>query len=289
MGRIAFLGTPSVAVPVLRALASACAVEAVFCNQDKPQGRGRHVEAPPVKQAAQALGVGKVFVHLIGATENTYQQLSLVYPSLLAAPDPCADESLMKTLDCVLIGCGLGQSQASLDCFTKVLHQSKTYRFPLVIDADALNLLAVHRDRLSLLEAKDVITPHPLEAARLLGSTVREVEANRFLAGRQLSQRYGCVSLLKGPGSVISPAPTQGTSQWVAPLGSPALAIGGSGDVLAGMIASLMAQSYECSIAAGIGVYLHAQTASKWSEMSGAHCALMVEHLPKLVNEYIAC
>ena len=57
MGRVAFLGTPAVAVPVLRALASACAVEAVFCNPDKPQGRGRHLEAPPVKRAAEALGL----------------------------------------------------------------------------------------------------------------------------------------------------------------------------------------------------------------------------------------
>ena len=161
-------------------------------------------------QGAQTLGAGKVFVHLLGASPEAYQSLSIQYPSLLAYADLSDLEKSLSVIDCVVIGCGLGQSDFALSLLSNICATCRGQNIPMVVDADALNLLAKHPDQVRL-GVRDVMTPHPLEAARLLASEIRQVESNRFVAGAQLSQLYGCVSLLKGPGSIISQT-AQGTN-----------------------------------------------------------------------------
>jgi NAD(P)H-hydrate epimerase len=124
---------------------------------------------------------------------------------------------------------------------------------PAVVDADALNLLA--RDPLAL-PAHSVLTPHPGEAARLLGIDTVAVGNDRFAAVRAIAGRFGAVAVLKGAGTLI--AAPDGTVA-VCPWGNPGMASGGMGDVLTGVIAGLLAQGVDAWDAACAGVALHAR------------------------------
>ncbi len=131
------------------------------------------------------------------------------------------------------VGCGLGQTEDVLP----VLDAFRRAACPVVWDADALNLLAAHVDMLPL-KAADGITPHPGEAARLLGCTVPQVTGDTLEAARRLREKCGCHVLLKGARTVM----TDGAYTAVNRFGSPAMAKGGSGDVLTGMLCGLVAQ-----------------------------------------------
>lgn len=157
-------------------------------------------------------------------------------------------EPLLQRCSVVAIGPGLGQGAWGKSLFESTLLSNK----PLVVDADALNLLAQHPQQ----HIKRVLTPHPGEAARLLDQTVEEIQSDRFTAAKRLQQRYGGVIALKGAGTVIhSPGcrPPAVCSQ-----GNPGMATGGSGDVLTGVIAGLIAQGLDLQDAAETGVCVHA-------------------------------
>ena len=121
-----------------------------------------------------------------------------------------------------------------------------------VLDADALNLLASSG---RCLRGQDVATPHPGEAARLLGITTSEVQRDRFAAAQALQARLGCTLVLKGAGSIIASA---GQPPSVICAGNPGMAVGGMGDVLTGIIAALLAQGMAAGDAALAGALLHA-------------------------------
>ena len=155
--------------------------------------------------------------------------------------------ALLESASVLLIGPGLGRSAWAQSLLSVVLEASQ----PRVIDADALNCLAgepVSFDR-------QVLTPHPGEAARLLGQTVKQVQSDRFTAARAISRQYGGTAVLKGAGSLVQPA--DGLPQ-VCAAGNPGMATAGSGDVLAGVIAALLAQGMDCEAAAVAGVCAHA-------------------------------
>ncbi|MGF1757477.1 NAD(P)H-hydrate dehydratase [Photobacterium sagamiensis] len=151
--------------------------------------------------------------------------------------------------DVVVIGPGLGQSDWSQALFF-YLHgcEKKT-----VIDADGLNLLSFSPDY----KNNRIITPHPGEAARLLGTTVKEVEADRFRAVRSLQQKYGGVAVLKGAGTLIY----DGQQLWICSEGNPGMATGGMGDVLSGIIGALLGQGLSLPDAACAGVWIHSKAA----------------------------
>jgi ADP-dependent NAD(P)H-hydrate dehydratase / NAD(P)H-hydrate epimerase len=148
----------------------------------------------------------------------------------------------------VVIGPGLGQGAFAQSLWPRVC----ALKLPMVIDADALNLIARDRTPPPL---GSILTPHPLEAARLLNRPVADIEANRPLAARALAQQYGAVVVLKGAGTLI--AAPDGTLA-VNTLGNPGMATAGAGDVLAGVIAALCAQGLAPFDAARFGVYAHA-------------------------------
>ena len=127
---------------------------------------------------------------------------------------------------------------------------------PLVLDADGLNLLAEAEAAPRRFVTPIVLTPHPGEAARLLGVDTTEVERDRFAAARLLAQRHHAVVVLKGAGSLIADA--NGRLD-VCPWGNPGMASGGMGDLLTGIIAALMAQGCDPWQAACLGVGLHAR------------------------------
>jgi hydroxyethylthiazole kinase-like uncharacterized protein yjeF len=138
----------------------------------------------------------------------------------------------------------------------------------LVLDADALNSIATDAQLESFLKARPsknlltVLTPHPLEAARLLGISAAEIQHNRLAAAEQLAQRMGCTVVLKGSGSIIA---SPGERSVINPTGNARLATAGTGDVLAGMIGALLAAGVSTAHQASCeAVYEHGLKADRW-------------------------
>lgn len=155
--------------------------------------------------------------------------------------------ALLDMARVVAIGPGLGQDEWAHALFARVLAGDK----PLVVDADALNLLA--QDPRALPDA--ILTPHPGEAARLLGCSTADIQADRYRCAQALAERFHAVVVLKGAGSIVT-APGQAPRLIAA--GNPGMAVGGMGDLLTGIIASLRAQGLAAFDAAAAGALLHA-------------------------------
>lgn len=176
--------------------------------------------------------------------------LNLAVPELMCHGVETPEElvPLLDRANVVVIGPGLGQSPWAQSMFTEVADLKK----PVIADADALNLVA----RFGWDGGREtVFTPHPGEAARLLQSDTARVQKDRFSAALTIMDRFGCICVLKGAGTLISiPDETPALCN----AGNPGMACGGSGDVLAGVIAALRAQGHSLGEAAKAGVCLHA-------------------------------
>ena len=198
-------------------------------------------------------GAGRVYVRLLA--ENG-PQVDVVHPELMF-------RSSLAGLDATVfaIGPGLGQDEAAATALDAHLATDAV----LVLDADALNLIASRPDFMERLADRAgqarlpaVLTPHPLEAARLLGIDVRAVQADRIAAALSLAARAGSVVILKGAGTVIADP----SGAWsINPTGNPALATGGTGDVLCGLVAGLAAQGLSPRDAAHAATWLHGTAA----------------------------
>ncbi len=162
-------------------------------------------------------------------------------------------DPLLARADVVALGPGLGQGPWARELMVPVLARA----LPTVVDADALNLLAVHR---FALPARCVLTPHPGEAARMLGTDTQGIQKDRYAAARALAREYGAVTVLKGAGSLI--AEPSGAVR-VLSSANPGMASGGMGDVLTGVIAALLAQGLAAPAAAAFGAWLHAEAARR--------------------------
>ena len=203
-------------------------------------------------EAAYRAGAGLVVL----ATHPAHAaSISAARPELIAygVHDAQAIQPLLAGAHALAIGSGLGQGEWGRGLWQAVLAADK----PLVVDADALNLLATQPSS----RADWVLTPHPGEAARLLGVSVAEIQADRFVAARAIAQRYGGVCVLKGSGTLV--AINDEPSMWLCDRGNPGLATGGSGDVLTGMIAALLAQGLAPLEAARLGVWAHASAGDR--------------------------
>ena len=155
---------------------------------------------------------------------------------------------------------------------------------PIVIDADGLNLVAASLDlqeRVARRQAGTVVTPHPLEAARLLGISVQEVQADRLAAARSLAKRLQAVVVLKGSGSVV--ARPEGDVA-INPTGNPGLATGGSGDVLAGVCGALLAQGWPAWEAAIGAVWMHGAAADRLVDSGIGPVGMTAGELPAAVR-----
>jgi ADP-dependent NAD(P)H-hydrate dehydratase / NAD(P)H-hydrate epimerase len=155
---------------------------------------------------------------------------------------------LLERASVIALGPGLGREAWG----ERVYHLVSQSGLPLVLDADALYWLCHQPDR----RDDRIITPHPGEAARLLGLGVDEVQADRFAAVKALQARYGGVAVLKGAGTLI--ADSRGHPPALCSDGNPGMATGGSGDLLTGIIGALLAQGRAPREAAELGVSLHA-------------------------------
>ncbi len=151
----------------------------------------------------------------------------------------------------VLIGCGLGISEDTRLIVNSVLEKCDK---PMVFDADALNCICDNPDLLKKAKAPVIITPHPGEMARLMKATPKLVNADRVANALNFAQKYNVVTVLKGSGTVIA---SPDREVMINPTGNSGMATGGSGDVLAGIIGSLLAQGENAFDVACGGVYLH--------------------------------
>jgi NAD(P)H-hydrate epimerase len=168
----------------------------------------------------------------------------------------------------IAIGPGLGQEQWGKQLFSAVIDSGK----PLLLDADALNLLAAEP---RALPSDAILTPHPGEAARLLGSDTARVQFDRLSAVRALADHYACTVVLKGAGTLIC-APGFGVR--VIGAGNPGMAVGGMGDVLSGVIAALRAQGMNAFDAASCGALLHS-VAGDYAAREGGERGLLPSDL----------
>ncbi len=198
-------------------------------------------------RAAHAAGAGRVFVNLLDDGVQTHDGAR---PELMFRPDWLNSAAFVLAHSTVVCGCGGG------DAVSETLPRLLSRVPRLVLDADALNAVAADTVLQTLLSARrdaghlTVLTPHPLEAARLLNQTTAWVQADRLACATQLAERFGCVVLLKGSGSVVA-APGHLAS--INPTGTAALASAGTGDVLAGWLGGWLAQLGDVTGAGDIG------------------------------------
>ena len=200
-------------------------------------------------RAALRSGSGKVYVvstdeHLDSPALYTPELMSAVFEGRLASP--------LDTADAIVLGPGMGLARWGRDLFAAVIESDR----PLVVDADALTVLAETDLRSHL--GNWVLTPHPGEAARLLGCTTRDIQQDRLAAALEIARSRNAVCVLKGAGTLVATAEGEAG---LCDRGNPGMATAGAGDVLSGVIGALLAQSYAPAVAARAGVWLHARAA----------------------------
>lgn len=211
-------------------------------------------------RAALKTGAGKIS---IGFVAEHFPAVDMLYPELMLDAVQNKDFSGINAIG---IGPGLGCSVVAKETLSKVL----TLPVPIVLDADALNCLAqsdtfkkmcVQRSALGYVT---IMTPHPLEAARLMNQTVSVVQANRSHAAQMMAQTWQAICVLKGFGTLVAMPADKGGAMYLNSSGNPALASAGTGDVLTGLLAGLLAQGLNAKDAACLAVWIHGRTADQW-------------------------
>ncbi|MEC5406777.1 NAD(P)H-hydrate dehydratase [Paraburkholderia sp. MPAMCS5] len=236
----------------------------------------------PILAARAALytGAGKVHVALLGAGAPPYDP---PHPELMMH---AVDDLPLDKMDALALGCGMGHGERA----TRVMHDVLRLDVPKLFDADALNLISKDAALAAEVTARGaqgdpcLLTPHPLEAARLLGTDAAGVQRDRLGAARALAARFAGVVVLKGTGTIIAAPDGRLT---INPTGNAALATGGTGDVLGGIIGALLAQhlpGYEAALA---GVYLHGLAADTLSAEGHGPAGLTAGELAPMVRSLL--
>lgn len=224
----------------------------MYCASENMTGAG-------VLAANGALRSGCGLINLAGSKETVNKlQMHLIEPIFSVLSEDTLSEELVclsQKATAALCGCGLGVSEKSKEAIISLIKNSSCN---IILDADGINMLCGNTLILKEARKTPILTPHPLEFSRLIGKSVDEVQANRINLAREFAKEFGCVLVLKGAGTVI--ASPDGRLA-INTSGNPGLAKGGSGDVLAGIIASLCAQGLSPFDSAAAGVYLHGKAA----------------------------
>lgn len=211
-------------------------------------------------KAALKLGAGRVYLGLIADDAPT---VDLTQPELmLRTPHELFQ---LQHLSCLIVGPGLGMELDAATWIDNLLD----LELPMILDADALNQIAIHNHlakKLQLRQHPTILTPHPAEAARLLNEKTANIQKDRMKAALKLSQYFNCYIVLKGAGS-ISASP--GKNRYVNCSGNPGLSSAGTGDVLSGIIGALIAQGLNAKNALLLGVYLHGAAADALLDKQG--------------------
>ena len=202
----------------------------------------------PLLAARAALKLGAGCVH-VGLLADYAPVVDLLQPELMLHNN----KTDFPKADVIAIGCGMGIDLAA----QKILYETLKLNTPLLLDADALSILALRADLQTLVfarKAATVITPHPGEAARLLGRSTDEIQAARTESAKQLAEKFQCSVVLKGAHSVCV---THAGKAYLNKTGNPGMSSPGMGDVLTGMIAAFIAQGLDADDALLLAVHLH--------------------------------
>ncbi|WP_366520915.1 NAD(P)H-hydrate dehydratase [Rhodoferax sp.] len=219
-------------------------------------------------RAALYGGAGRVFVSLLDAM---HPGVDMSQPELMFRPVEALDFSA-----CTLV-CGCGGGTAVAPLLPRILAAAS----PVVLDADALNSLVQQSDLQQQLAKRaaqglpTVLTPHPLEAARLLACSAPDIQANRLQAARELCAMFNCTVVLKGSGTVIA---SPGHTPVINPTGNAKLASGGTGDVLAGRVGARLAAGQSAFHAACHAVYQHGLAADLWPALQPLTASALAKH-----------
>ncbi len=224
--------------------------------------------------AALRSGCGYVFL----ATDESVMSCGSWQTSAVVFASPASIAEHLKSSQALLIGCGLGTDLRAAEIFKRTFDTK--VELPTVIDADGLNLLAQYGSE--WLPEKLILTPHPLEASRLLGGVeVEKILDDTLHWAGQISQRYNCVTVLKKHNTVVT---SPYGEVYINDTGNSAMAKAGSGDVLAGIIASFLAQGLEPFDAATLAVYTHGLAGDFARDDLTAYCVLpqdQINYLPQ--------
>lgn len=189
-----------------------------------------------------------------------------------------------KRASAVLLGCGIGFNK---DTTRLTLNLIKEIKKPVIIDADGINALSTNIDILREAQAPVILTPHPGEMSRLCGKSIAEIVANPIAAAYEFSREYGVTVVLKGANTIVCGCDP--TRIYVNPTGNAGLARGGSGDLLAGMTVSLLAQGMKPFEAAVCAVYLHglcADAVAQKTSMRGMLPSDVLNYLPEFFSKF---
>ena len=225
--------------------------------------------------AAMRGGIGKVTVH---APEAVCKLVPAVLPEALLSRDrneecfSMVDSERLSICNAVAVGCGLGTKRAAEQGLKAILDEVQN---PLILDADALNILAENKTWLAFLPPLSILTPHIKEFDRLAGSS--ENDFDRLGRLRGFAQRYGVVVVLKGANTAVA---MPDGKLFFNVTGNPGMATAGSGDVLTGLLLALLAQGYTSAEAALVGVYLHAAAADAAAQALGNPLPLVASDIP---------
>ncbi len=244
-------------------------------------GGDRGVGGAALLSAESALRSGAGMVSLATRPEHVPAALTRL-PEVMSVGISSANQvmGLLEKISVIVIGPGLGAAAWG----KSLLSVAANAKLPQVWDADALNQLATGS---LTLPANSVITPHPGEAARLLGITTAEVQADRLKAARALSQKFNAVSILKGAGSLIA-SPHGSVSR--CDQGHPAMATAGLGDVLAGLVGALLAQGMPAYEASCLAVWLHATAGDRQGTFGrGLAASDLIPAIRQLLEEQSPC
>lgn len=229
-------------------------------------------------------GAGLVF---LGVPESIYEieAVKLNEPVVFPLPDEGGKlsflavseiEKRLPQMDAVLIGCGLGQSKGTLSVVKAVLENAQC---PVVVDADGINVLSEHKDILRGRQYPTILTPHDGEYLRF-GGTFGE---DRMASAAHFAREWNCILLLKGHNTCV----TDGETGYLNRTGNPGMAVGGSGDVLAGILVSLLGQGILPLEAAACGAWLHGAAGDLCADTIGQYGMLptdMLNVLPRLLK-----
>lgn len=230
-------------------------------------------------RAALKLGAGRVYVGMLDTLA-----VDLVQPELMLR----SAQEAIPLADVLAIGPGLGQSLQAGELLSHSLECDK----PLILDADALNLLTqgtILLRKIAVRPAPTFMTPHPAEAARLLGTSTEHVQADRLTSAKALAQRFHAHIVLKGCGSIV----VCPDGRWfINTTGNPGLASAGTGDILTGMLAALLAQGWEAPAALLAAVHLHGAAAdycvSQGAGLVGLTAGELIDSARHILNNWIA-
>ena len=246
--------------------------------------RGFTGAAALAARGALRSGAGLVF---LGVPESIYAIEAVKLDEPIVFPLPEEDGKLCKSaipeilqrlpmMDAVLVGPGLGRSDGVFSVVKAVL---ENFTGPVVVDADGINTLSAHTDLLRGRVCPTILTPHDVEFARLGGN----LKPDRTASAMELARDLGAIVLLKGHNTVI----TDGKVSYINHTGNPGMAVGGSGDVLSGIIVSLLGQKIPPLEAAACGAYIHGTAGDLCAKELGQYGMLpgdMVEALPRLLK-----